>query len=195
MIKKQGLSLIILILLLAACAAENSAEKFDYEQTKKMVVDILKTDEGKKALQEVMDDEKMQERLIMDQAVVKETIENALTSEKGVEFWKKAFEDPNFAESFAKSMQKEYEALHKKLMKDPEYQSLMLDILKDPELMKEVTDLLKSKEFREHIQTIMTETFESPIYQKKIQDILLKAAEKKASDEEEEKKKDEYNAS
>lgn len=195
MIKKQGLSLIILILLLAACAAENSAEKFDYEQTKKMVVDILKTDEGKKALQEVMDDEKMQERLIMDQAVVKETIENALTSEKGVEFWKKAFEDPNFAESFAKSMQKEYEALHKKLMKDPEYQSLMLDILKDPELMKEVTDLLKSKEFREHIQTIMTETFESPIYQKKIQDILLKAAEKQASDEEEEKKKDEYNAS
>lgn len=195
MIKKQGLSLIILILLLAACAAENSAEKFDYEQTKKMVVDILKTDEGKKALQEVMDDEKMQERLIMDQAVVKETIENALTSEKGVEFWKKAFEDPNFAESFAKSMQKEYEALHKKLMKDPEYQSLMLDILKDPELMKEVTDLLKSKEFREHIQTIMTETFESPIYQKKIQDILLKAAEKQASDEEEEKKKDEDNAS
>ena len=37
----------------------------DYEETKKMVVDILKTDDGKKAIQQVMSDEKMKSELIM----------------------------------------------------------------------------------------------------------------------------------
>ena len=71
-----------------------------------MVVDILKTDDGKKAIQEVMSDEKLKEKLVMDHAVVTETIEKTLTSEKGTEFWKKTFEDPKFAESIAKTYAK-----------------------------------------------------------------------------------------
>ena len=57
-----------------------------------MVVDILKTDDGKKAIQDVMSDEKLREKLVMDQTVVTETIQKTLTSEKGTEFWKKNFE-------------------------------------------------------------------------------------------------------
>ena len=67
-----------------------------------MVVDILKTDDGKKAIQDVLSDEKLKQKLIMDQAVVTETIQKTLTSEKGIEFWKKTFEDPKFAETIAK---------------------------------------------------------------------------------------------
>ena len=48
-----------------------------------MVVDILKTDEGKKAIQDVMSDEQLRQELIMDQSVVTETIQSTLTSEKG----------------------------------------------------------------------------------------------------------------
>jgi spore germination protein D len=146
-----------------------------------MVVDILKTDEGKKALEELMADEKMQQKMVMDQKVVADTIEKTLTSDKGTEFWKKSFDDPKFAESMAKSMQKENEQLLKDLMKDPEYRGMMIEVLKDPELEKEVTDVLKSKEYREHIQKVMTETFESPLFKAKIQDILLKAAEETKS--------------
>lgn len=167
----------MIIIMLAGCGqGEAGSNNMDYEQTKKMIVDILKTDDGKKAIQELMEDDKMKQKLVMDQAVVSETIEKTLTSDKGTEFWKKSFEDPKFAESIAKSMKKENEQLLKNLMKDPEYRGMMIEVLKDPELEKEVTNVLKSKEYREHLQSVVTETFESPLFKAKIQEILLKAA-------------------
>ncbi|MBT2694525.1 spore germination lipoprotein GerD [Bacillus sp. ISL-55] len=166
------------LLLAAGCASPaESAGEVDYEETKKMVVDILKTDDGKKAIQEVMGDDGMKEKLIMDQPVVIDTVEKTMTSEKGMEFWKKSFEDPKFAESVAKSMKKENEKLLKDLMKDPEYKGMMIEVMKDPELEKELTNVLKSKEYREHLQKVMTETFESPLFKAKLQALIVKAAE------------------
>ena len=85
----------------------------DYEETKKMVVDILKTDDGKKAIKEIMSDDEMKSELILNEKVVTDTISKTLTSEKGVEFWKKAFEDPKFAETMANSMKDSNEKLLK----------------------------------------------------------------------------------
>jgi spore germination protein D len=185
------LLIVLLVFAITGCAqTEAGSKELDYEETKKMVVDILKTDDGKKALQEVMGDDGMKERLVMDQAVVSTAIQETLTSEKGAEFWKKQFEDPKFAEAFAKSMQAEHEKLIKSLMKDPEYQAMMIELLKDPELTKEVTTLMKSKEYREHLQKVMTETFESPLYKAKIEDILMKAATEKGSGEGEKKEEE-----
>ncbi|HWO94810.1 MAG TPA: spore germination lipoprotein GerD [Bacillus sp. (in: firmicutes)] len=165
------------LLIFTSCApAEQETERMDYDQTKKMVVDILKTDEGKKAIEQVMNDEKMKQQLIMDQAIVKETVQNTLTSEKGSEFWKKIFEDPKFAESFAKSLQKEQENIIKNLMNDPDFQKSLIETLQNPEMEKQTLTVLRSQEYRSHIQKIMTETFESPLYKAKIQDLLLKAA-------------------
>lgn len=162
---------------LTACAPQDEESNgMDYDQTKKMVVDILKTDEGKKAIEAIMDDPTLREDLVMDQAMVKETISETLTSDTGIEFWKKAMKDPKFAESFAKSMEAEHERVLKQLMKDPDYQAMLQDILKDPAMEKELLTVLKSKEYRTHLQKVMNETFESPLYQSKIQDILLKAA-------------------
>ncbi|NMH69088.1 spore gernimation protein GerD [Bacillus sp. RO3] len=176
--KRYSFLFLLTVLLLSACGGggDTGGGKMDYEETKKMVVDILKTDDGKKAIQEVMSDEKMKSELIMDQAVVTETISKTLTSEKGTEFWKKSFEDPKFAEAMAKSMKDGNEKLLKDLMKDPEYQGMMMDLLKDPEFQKELTETLKSKEYREHLQKVIQETFESPLFKAKIQDVLLKAA-------------------
>lgn len=175
--KPRWLLPILMIILITGCGqVESSNNQMDYDQTKKMVVDILKTDDGKKAIQELMAEDKLKQQLVMDQAVVAETIEKTLTSEKGTDFWKKSFEDPKFAESIAKSMKKENEKLLKTLMKDPEYQGMMVEVLKDPELEKEVLNVLKSQKYREHLQTVITETFESPLFKAKIQDIIIKAA-------------------
>lgn len=168
---------IFILLFISGCGQEESGGQMDYDQTKKMVVDILKTDDGKKAVQELLEDEKIKQTLIMDEAIVADTIQTTLTSKDGTEFWKKSFEDPKFAESMAKSMKDGNEQLLKDLMKDPEYRGMMIEVLKDPELQKEVTTVLKSKEYREHLQTVVTETFESPLFKAKLQDILLKAAE------------------
>jgi spore germination protein D len=181
---KKLLLLILMIIVLSGCTgSKDSGGELDYEQTKKMVVDILKTDDGKKAIQDVMSDEKMQEKLVMDQKVVTDTIEKTLTSDKGADFWKKNFEDPKFAESIAKSMKKENETLLKDLMKDPEYRGMMVEVLKDPELEKELVTVLKSKEYREHLQKVVTETFESPLFKVKMQAILIKAAEEIKNEE------------
>ncbi|KIY21731.1 MULTISPECIES: spore germination lipoprotein GerD [Mesobacillus] len=166
------------LFLAAGCAPTDSGGgQVDYEETKKMMVDILKTDDGKKAIQEVMSDDGMKEKLIMDQPVVTDTIEKTLTSEKGMEFWKKSFEDPKFAESMAKSMKQENEQLLKDLMKDPEYKGMMIEVMKDPELEKELTNLLQSKEYQKHLQKVITETFESPLFKAKLQALIVKAAE------------------
>ncbi len=172
------MTLIVFIFVMSACAPrEESGSQMDYEETKKMVVDILKTDDGKKALQEVMKDEEMKQVLIMDQNVVKETIETTMTSDKGVEFWKKVFEDPKFVESFAKSIKDEHEKVIKGLMTDPDYQKMLIDVLQDPEMEKNMLTAAKSQEFRKHLQDVIMETLSSPLYKAKIQETLLKAAE------------------
>ncbi|MDQ0216166.1 spore germination protein D [Oikeobacillus pervagus] len=170
--------LLLVVFFLSACAegGETGGGQMDYDQTKKMIVDILKSDQGKQAIQEILKDEKVKQELVMDSGVVTEAIKNSMTNEKGEEFWKKSFSDPKFSEAIAKSMKKENEQLLKDLMKDPEYQEMMLSIMNDPEFKKELSKLVKSKEYREHLQKVITETFESPLYKAKIQDILLKAA-------------------
>lgn len=166
-----------------SCAQdEASAGQLDYDETKKMVVDILKTDDGKKAIQDIMTDEKLRQELIMDQAIVTETIKTTLTSEDGTAFWKKNFEDPKFAEAMAKSLQAEHEKLMKNLMNDPEYRKKLIEVMKDPELETELSNVLKSNEYREHLKTVITETMESPLYQTKMQELLQKASESKSGD-------------
>src|SRR3954451_1085255 len=177
------ISLLALFLITGCVQQEARGNELEYEETKKMVVDILKSDDGKKAIQEIMSDEKLRQELVMDQAVVTDTIQTTLTSEKGAEFWKKNFEDPKFAESVAKSMQKENEQLLKNLMNDPEYREKMIEVLRDPEIQKDVTTVLKSNEYRDHLKQVVTETIESPLYQVKMQELLLKAAETKAAEE------------
>jgi spore germination protein D len=171
----------IFSLTFSGCAPqEESGGQIDYEETKKMVVDILKTDDGKKALQEVMKDEEMKQVLIMDQKVVTDTIQSTLTSDKGTKFWQKVFEDPKFVESFAKSLQEEHEKVIKTLMTDPEYQKLLIGIFQDPEMQKTMQTAIKSQEFRKHLQDVIMETLSSPLYKVKIQETLLKAAEEAA---------------
>jgi spore germination protein D len=190
---KRTALLLSALLLLASCAPAESGNggQVDYEQTKKMVVDILKTDDGKKAIKEVMSDDKMKESLVMDQQVVATTIEQTLTSDKATEFWKKAFSDPKFAKSVAKNMKEENEKLLKELMNDPEYRGMMIEVFKEPEIQKELTDALKSKEYREHLQKVITETVDSPLFKAKIEELLLKAASETSKNEKEKKEGEE----
>ncbi|GGE84429.1 spore germination lipoprotein GerD [Priestia taiwanensis] len=154
----------------------NSQSEPNYDDTKKMVVDILKSDQAKKALTDLMKDEKMKEALVMDQAVIASSIENTLLSDKGKQFWEKTFKDPKFAASFGKSLQPQQEELMKSLMKDPEYQASMLEILKNPEIEKQTLDLLKSQQYRQHLQGIILETLNSPVFQAKMIDMISQAS-------------------
>jgi spore germination protein D len=173
------------ILILSACTGggNQSQSKLDYEETKKMLVDILHTEEGKKAIQEIVTDEKIKQEMIMDQAVVSETIQKTLTSKEGTEFYKKSLENPKIAASMAKGMKTENEKLLKDLMKDPEYRAMMIEIFKEPEMQKEMADALKSKDFRLHLQSVIAESMQSPLFKAEMQKLLLQAAEEATKSE------------
>lgn len=166
------------VFLVAGCANGMAKQELDYEQTKQMIVDVLQTDEGKKALQDVISDEKMKQHLIMEADLVKTTLTETLASEKGREMWKKLFQDPTFVEGFNKSIAEEQKKMFKTLMHDAEFQKQMLELLQDPEMTKETLKALKSQQFRAHLEETIQQTLDSPLYQAKIQEILLKAAEK-----------------
>ncbi|MGG1678290.1 spore germination lipoprotein GerD [Neobacillus sp. NRS-1170] len=176
---KKMLLLLPIMVMLTSCSSSDTSSggQVDYDETKKMVVDILKTDDGKKAIEEVMSKDGIKEKLVMDQKVVSDTISQTLTSDKATEFWKKTFSDPKFAKGVAKNMRSENEKLLKDLMNDPEYRGMMIEVFKEPEIQKEMADALKSKEYREHLQKVITETVDSPLFKAKIQELLLKAAE------------------
>jgi len=183
--KKYLLLPIALMLILTACAggASQVESKLNYEETKKMLVDILHTDDGKKAIHEIMTDEKVKKEFIMDQAAVTDTVQKTLVSKEGADFWRDSLKNPKIAAALAKGMKTENEILLKELMKDPEYRSMMIEVFKEPEMQKEMADALKSKEFRLHLQTVIAEAMQSPIFKAKMQDLLLQAAKESVAKE------------
>ncbi|WP_077324002.1 spore germination lipoprotein GerD [Virgibacillus siamensis] len=171
----------LLIVVLSACSGESSASKqADYDATKKMVVDILQTEDGKKALKEILSDEKLKKQLVIQSDVVKKSLNEVLTSDKSKEMWTKLFEDPKFVKAYAKAMADEHKKLMKELMNDPEFQKQMLDLMQNPQIDKQMLEVMKSQDFRKHLEKTIQETLQSPLFQAKMTETLLKAAEEQS---------------
>lgn len=169
------------IFLLSACTGGGGESKdADYDTTKKMIVDILQTEDGKKAFRELMAEEDMKKQLVIESDLVKDSINNVLISDKGKKMWENLFQDPTFVENFAKSMNEEQQKLMKSLMNDSDYQKQMLDLLQNPEITEQMLGLMKSQQFRSHLEKTIQETLDTPTFQKKIEHILLKAAEEQS---------------
>lgn len=184
--KRLGLLLTLCFTLVIStgCLKDNAkSNEHSYDTTKKMVVDIIQTDDGKKALKEVLSDEELKSVLILDNEVVKDTISEVLNSEDGSQTWSNYFSDPNFAQEFATSMEDSHKDLINNLMTDADFQKHILDVLKNPEMTMQMVSALKSQQFREHLEQTIEDALNSPAFQTKMTETLLKAAEKKASEE------------
>ncbi|MGG1443115.1 spore germination lipoprotein GerD [Brevibacillus laterosporus] len=164
-------------LLLSSCGttSQNQSQP-DYKSTKTMVLDILQTDEAKKAMESMMKDESFQKNLIMNPETVRTTLIQSIAKPNNPHI-KQAFKDPKFTSTLAKSMKAENKKLLKELMKDPEYQQMMLSILKDPEYEKSLLDLMKTSAYRKQTMQIMKDSLESPMFQAEMLKIMTKAQE------------------
>ncbi|MBM7646898.1 spore germination protein D [Scopulibacillus daqui] len=167
----------VILLFAGGCAAQQAAEgnQPNYQETKKMFVDLLKTDEGKKAIQDVLQDSKVKQQLVFNQDFVKDTIAKTLTSKEGKEYWEKLFSDPKFKKDLAKTMQKQNETILKQLMNDPSYQQMMMNILKAPKMQNQYLDLMKTKPYREQMQKVVAETLSSPLMASQLSEAINKA--------------------
>lgn len=172
----------VIILILSACGGGNttSGQDQDYDTMKKMMVDILQTEDGRKALIEILNDDNMQQQLVIESEVVKQSINETLASEQGSDMWTSLFKDPTFVEGFAQSMEKEHIEMMKNLMNDSEFQKQMLELLQNPEITTQMLTLLKSQQFRAHLEETIQQTLDTPLFQAKMTEILLKAAEKQS---------------
>ncbi|SNZ18008.1 spore germination protein D [Terribacillus aidingensis] len=180
--------LFLSLFVLASCtgggqAAESSQP--DYDTTKQMVADILKTDEGKKAISEVMSDETMQDLVSLDASKVEDAINKSWTSEEGKKFWKERFEDPEFVAAFAKNIGPEQKKLMKELMNDSGFQKQVLQIMQDPKMQEQMLSVMKSQEFRKEIEKTIQESAETPMFEQKLMQTVQKALEEAQSKQKE----------
>jgi len=204
MLRRCALPIILamLVSVLASCGSEPSggggSQGTSYKDMKSMVIDILKTEDAQKALQEST----MQQTgntgsssrimSVQDQEQVRLAVKETLVSPDYHKVIEKLMTDPRFAGEFAKAVNKQNKQLHKDLMKDPAYQRDLIQVLKNPEMDKMILDVLGSTQYRKQVATIMQESMQSPLYRLEILDLLKKAVQeelKPKPDEKVEKKK------
>ena len=162
------------MLFLSACSQEK-ASTMSYDEIKKIMIDSLQTEDGKKALRQLLEDPSFRELLVLEHEEVKKATEETLLSPKAEEFWKKTFEDPKFKETVAKSMQKQQQDIMKELMKDPAFQKDMEAFFGQPDMQKQLETILKSSNMRKQVEEIVKETIESPLMQAKWQELIQKS--------------------
>lgn len=186
-VKKGLLKTFVILLLLTGCSAESTAP--NYDEIKKMMTDSLQTEDGKKTLRQILAEDDFRELVALEQPVVKKSIEETLLSKQGEDFWKKAFEDPKFTESVAKSMKEQQEDVMKKLMEDASFLKAMEDFFGQPDMQKQMETILKSATMKEQYEKAIEETINSPLLQTKWEKLIKEAG--KAPEEKGKKGKEE----
>lgn len=167
--------------LLFACAPNEQAQsQGDYQETKQMVLDILQTEEGKKAIQESMGEagaeeqqlKNLQSRLILSDPQMRQQLQETLFSPENKQQFQELMSDPEFVKEYAKQFEDEHKDMLKDLMKDPEYRAAFMEILKDPEMESHYAELMKSNVYRQQTMTVMKESLESPYFRLEILELL-----------------------
>ncbi|WP_309123466.1 spore germination lipoprotein GerD [Paenibacillus sp.] len=198
--------------VLTSCGQDQQqSAQVNYNEVKTMVVDILKTEDGQKAIKEASKEVEaadFQQLQILNtgqgqqlQLAVKEVMSDPAYAAA----LKETMIDPKFAGDFARAITMENKHIQKELMKDPEYQQQMIDLMKDPQIQALMLQTMKSAEYRQQIITIMKESLDTPLFQQDLLKLMTRALEEHskpksdaekgakatASAEEEEKKKKE----
>ena len=159
--------------LLASCSSP--AAQPSYEENKKMFIDALQTEDGKKAIRTLLADPQFKELLVIDSEQVKTSVEETMLSKEAEDFWKEVYSDPKFSETMAKSMVKQQEELMKALMKDPTYLKDLESFFSSAEMKKEIAKVLESSDMRKEMQKVVEETIQSPLLQTKWQKLVDEA--------------------
>lgn len=164
---------LILLSLINGCAPMNEeGVKPDYQQTKEMVVDILHTEEGKQAIRDVLADDNMKQEILLDEPIVRSTIQDTLLQADNKEKFQSLMMDPNFAKSYAEQLEEQHKKLFKDLMKDPDYRQSMIELLQEPDMEKQFVEVAKSSEFRKQTMDVMKESLQSPRFRLELLELL-----------------------
>src|SRR5690606_25115374 len=178
-----GLFITATALLITGCGQDMQAGGMQsYKETKSMVLDILKTEDGKKAIQEASggggeSGGGMQMLSGKQGQELQTAVKDILTDPNYNKQLKEMMTDPKFAGEFAKVIAKEDKQLHKDLMKDPEYQTMLIGVMKNPEAEKLMLEVLKGTAYRKQAMMIFQETLQNPLFKAELMDMMKKVIE------------------
>lgn len=188
--KKVIWYLLPILLVLSACGNPQNASP-SYDDTKKMMTDAIQTEEGKKALRQLLTEEEFRKHLILDQPEITAAIETTLLSKEGEAFWKETFDDPKFQKTIATSMKDQQQDIMKSLMNDASFQKELEEFFGTPDMQKQLENILHSGSLKKEFEKAIEETINSPMLQAKWQELILKAGEVKPVEKESENEKKE----
>ncbi|OUM95086.1 MAG: spore gernimation protein [Thermobacillus sp. ZCTH02-B1] len=192
----SALALSCLTAAVVGCGAEPSGgggQTIEYRDMKQMVLDILKTEDAQKALQEqsrISGIGGFQALSATDRETIKLAIKEVLLSEDAKPLLEEIMTDVRFAGEFAKAVNKENKKIHKELLKDPSYQQDLVSVFKGPEMEQVILEALNSANYRKRIVTIMQESFQSPMIKLQIYELLRQAVREELNPNNHRKKQD-----
>ncbi|MBP1967478.1 spore germination lipoprotein GerD [Paenibacillus aceris] len=187
------LPLITIALLLSSCGSDKSSQGQSqantYKEQKTMILDILKSEDGKKAIsaanRSIMNGDvgttgvagQSQIKLLSanESLQLQMAVKDVLTAKENNMFLTDMMKDPKFAGDFAKAIQKETKQMFKELLKDPEYQKALVDVMKNPDYEKMTLDVMKTAPYRQQMQTVMEESIQSPLFRAHMVELLKSA--------------------
>jgi spore germination protein D len=169
--------------VLTSCGAESSGgnEQVSYKDLKSMVIDILKTEDAQKALQESSQQmsgytgQTSKLLSVQDQEEVRIAVKDVLVSPQYDKVIKKLMVDPRFAGEFAKAVNKQNKEIHKELIKDPSYQAELIKVMKNPEMDKMILEVLQSTQYRKQVMSLMQESMQNPLFRLEVLELMKKA--------------------
>ena len=182
---RRLLIILFLSIVLVGCNDEKTST-LSYDEIKKIMVDSLQTEDGKKAIREMLNDQAFRDLLVLEHGEVENAMKTTLLSTEAEEFWKKTFEDPKFKEAIAKSMKDQQEDIMKKLMTDAEYQQTLTKFFDQPDMQKQFESLLKGSVLRKQMEEVVMETIENPLLQTKWAELIRSTGETGGSSKKEE---------
>jgi len=193
----QLFSLLLVITILASCGSDKQASQSQtagYKDTKTMVLDILKTEDGKKAIQTAIEKSGSsggQLKLLStgDSQQIQLAVKDVLTDTANNKFLQSMMTDPKFAGQFAKAIQKDTKQMQKELIKDPDYQKSMIEAMKNPDFEKMLMDSMKGPQYRSQMKAVMQESLQSPLFRLELMNLMKKVIEEESMPKEQGKGK------
>jgi spore germination protein D len=163
----------------------------NYKETKSMVLDILKTEEGRKAIFDASmqgadglgsgePGNKLKALSVEENQRLQIAVKDVLTDSNSNKLLQQLMIDPKFSAQFAKAISKENKQLQKDLLKDPEYQKTLIDIMKNPEYEKMLLDVMKGSQYRQQTMAVMQESMQSPMFRLELLTLLKKVMEEES---------------
>ncbi|MGA8943659.1 MAG: spore germination lipoprotein GerD [Thermoactinomyces sp.] len=174
---KWILAIIVILSAIVSCSPNQSqpAEP-DYQKIKEITLDVLHTGEGKKVLEELMQEQEFKQKVMMKSQEIEKAVSKTFTDPKMKKEWENILKKPEVATNLAQATEEQIKQLLKTLMKDPEFQKMLIEIFKDPQMSEQLLQILKSQKYREETRKVMEELMQVPSIQKKLGTVLKQAA-------------------